>query len=76
MSLEEDIDNIDPAEVVYRLLGSNTGRFPIKIDEILVKSVWRPNLAVADRYRTRNGRVFLCGDSGKPSSSTTPVHIR
>ena len=75
MSLEEDTDNIDPAEVVYKLLGSNTGRFPIKIDEILVKSVWRPNLAVADEYRTRHGRVFLCGDSGKPSSSYTLLQI-
>lgn len=65
MSLDEDTDKIDPYEVVYRLLGSNTGKFPIKIDEILVKSVWRPNLVVADKYRTEKGRVFLCGDSGK-----------
>lgn len=65
MSLEENTDNIDPAEVVYKLLGSNTGRFPIKIDEILVKSVWRPNLVVADKYRTPKGKVFLCGDSGR-----------
>jgi hypothetical protein len=67
MSLEEDTDKIDPAEVVYKLLGSNTGRCPVRIDEILVKSVWRPNLVVADSYRSEKGRVFLSGDSGKPN---------
>ncbi|TVY93181.1 FAD-dependent monooxygenase [Lachnellula willkommii] len=70
LPLEEDTDKIDPYEVVYKLLGSNTGRFPIKIDEILVKSVWRPNLVVADEYRTKKGRVFLCGDSAHQNIPT------
>lgn len=65
MSLEEDTDSIDPVELVYRFLGGHFGRYPIKIDEVLVKSVWRPNLVVADKYTTDGGRVFLCGDSGK-----------
>jgi FAD-dependent monooxygenase len=64
ISLEQSTDEIDPYELVYQFLGSHTGPYPIKIDEILVKSVWRPNLVVADEYRTPNGRVFLAGDSG------------
>ncbi|EXJ79164.1 hypothetical protein A1O3_08665 [Capronia epimyces CBS 606.96] len=70
ISLDEDVDKIDPYEVVYKLLGSNAGRFPIQIDEILVKSVWRPNLVVADQYRSAKGRVFLAGDSAHQNIPT------
>ena len=63
--LDIDITTLDPAKSVYQTLGGHTGEFPIVIDEILVTSSYRPNLCVADAYRTTNGRVFLAGDAGK-----------
>ncbi|KAI1619264.1 FAD binding domain-containing protein [Exophiala viscosa] len=70
ISLEQDTDKIDPYELVYQFLGSHTGPYPINIDEILVKSVWRPNLVVADEYRSVKGRVFLAGDSAHQNIPT------
>jgi hypothetical protein len=34
----------------------------VKVDEVLLTSVWRPNLLVAERYRDRS--VLLVGDAG------------
>jgi hypothetical protein len=65
ISLDVDVDQLDPIELVYKALGGSGDPFPINIDKILVKSSWRPNLAVADTYRSSGGRVFLAGDSGK-----------
>ena len=66
--LDADINDFDVYQTVYKALGSSTGvPYPIKIDEILVKSSWRPNLVTADNYRSKAGRVFLAGDSGKIS---------
>lgn len=63
--LDCDVSKIDPVEQVYKALGGSGEPYAIKIDEILVKSSWRPNLAVANTYRSRGGRLFLAGDSGK-----------
>ena len=65
--LDVDVDKIDAQDAIFKVLGGHTGPFPITIDKVLVKSSWRPNLAVADEYRTKLGRVFLAGDSGECS---------
>jgi FAD-dependent monooxygenase len=53
----DDPDPIgDPIEFVARALGH-----PIKVDEVLASSVWRPNALLADRYG--RGRILLAGDS-------------
>lgn len=70
ISLDEDIDKIDAKEAIYKVLGGHTGPFPIAVDEVLVKSSWRPNLVVADDYRSNGGRVFLAGDSAHQNIPT------
>ncbi|KIW91571.1 uncharacterized protein Z519_07538 [Cladophialophora bantiana CBS 173.52] len=61
--LGTDVGNIDPTEAVYEVLGGSAMKHKIKIDKILVQSSWRPNLCVADQYRSEKGKVFLVGDS-------------
>jgi 2-polyprenyl-6-methoxyphenol hydroxylase-like FAD-dependent oxidoreductase len=46
----------DPVALVHDALGA-----PVVVDEVLLTSVWSPNLLVAERYR--DGRVFLAGDA-------------
>ena len=72
VGLDVDTSGWDPKEVVYRGLAGSAGglepypgggRYEIEIDEVLVTSVWRPNIYIADKYRSEGGRVFLAGDS-------------
>jgi hypothetical protein len=65
IALDQEVDEIDAKDAIFGVLGGQAGDFSIQIDKILVKSSWRPNLAVADEFRTKIGRVFLAGDSGK-----------
>jgi FAD-dependent monooxygenase len=51
LPLERDPDTIDSYECVYTALGGLYGRYEIKIDEILVRSVFRPNIAIAGNTR-------------------------
>jgi 2-polyprenyl-6-methoxyphenol hydroxylase-like FAD-dependent oxidoreductase len=53
----DDPDPIgDPREFVARALGR-----PIKIDDVLASSVWRPNAMLADSYG--RDRILLAGDA-------------
>ena len=72
IAVDTDTSNWDPKQVVYRGLAGSVGggegypgggRFEIDIDEVLVTSVWRPNIYVADKYSGGKGRVFLSGDA-------------
>jgi FAD-dependent monooxygenase len=58
-----DWEKIDPEETVYKALGGLSTPHSIKIDKILVKSTWRPNICVAERYISPNGRILLTGDA-------------
>jgi len=49
-------DAIDPVALVHRVCG-----VPVEIDEVLEQTLWRPNVLVADSFRS--GRVFLAGDA-------------
>lgn len=54
--LDVDPSGLDAEAVVADALGR-----PIRIDRILVTSVWRGSILLADRYR--EGRVFIAGDA-------------
>jgi FAD-dependent monooxygenase len=60
---DAETDGIDTHEAIYRVLGGMYNRFPIIIDEILVRSVWRPSIAVTSTWHSPKYRVFLAGDA-------------
>ncbi|OQU94362.1 FAD binding domain-containing protein [Cladophialophora immunda] len=70
LPLETHPDTIDSYECVYSALGALNGRYEIKIDEILVRSTFRPNIAVARQYSGMNGKVYLAGDSAHQNIPT------
>jgi 2-polyprenyl-6-methoxyphenol hydroxylase-like FAD-dependent oxidoreductase len=70
VSLDTNVDELDPVETVYKVLGGSGTPYPIEIDEVLVTSSWRPNICVVDRYRSSRGRVFLSGDSAHQNIPT------
>ena len=59
-----DQSTLPPKDQIAKVLGGHGEPYHIEVDEILVVSVWRPNNAVADRYRSEGGRVFIAGDAG------------
>ncbi|KAF2013873.1 hypothetical protein BU24DRAFT_249031 [Aaosphaeria arxii CBS 175.79] len=68
--LGTDVDDIDPYEAVYKALGGHFAPYKIEITEILVKSKWRPNIYLADKYISEKGRIFLSGDSAHQNIPT------
>lgn len=63
LDLDADESKIDSREAIYSTLGGAHGPYPIKVDEILVRSTWRPNIAVSRQWTSSARRVFLAGDS-------------
>lgn len=61
---DTDPNAIDPLTFIYTNLGGLGDSYPVKVDEVLVKSTWRFDLATADSFRSAKGRVFLAGDAG------------
>jgi FAD-dependent monooxygenase len=59
----EYYEKIDSHEAVYQVLGGAYGRYPIEIDEILVRSIWRPNIAVTRTWHSPGHRILLAGDA-------------
>lgn len=64
MPPDTDIADIDLEQAVYAALGDSGPPQPIKIDEILVSSIWRVSLGVAEQFCSPAKRTFLAGDSG------------
>ena len=62
----EDTDpaTFDAEKAIREGAGGLLGPYPLEIDEIKVKSMWKSKLAVAEQFRSDGGRVFLAGDSG------------
>ncbi|KAL4807522.1 FAD binding domain-containing protein [Aspergillus unguis] len=60
---KEESKDLDPREIVSRVLGGRSSPWPIAIDEVLVHSRWQPSFAIADRYISDNRNVFLAGDA-------------
>ncbi|KFZ22886.1 hypothetical protein V502_02631 [Pseudogymnoascus sp. VKM F-4520 (FW-2644)] len=61
--LDADWQKLDPEEAIYEVLGGSISPCPIKVDQILVTSCWRPNISIADRYISSSGRIFIAGDA-------------
>ncbi|EFX05670.1 FAD-binding domain containing protein [Grosmannia clavigera kw1407] len=70
MPVDANPDEIDSHEAVYRILGGLYGNYHIRIDEILVRSVWRPNIAVTRKWAGPHQRVFLAGDAAHQNIPT------
>lgn len=70
LPLDINTAEIESQDAVYRVLGGLYGRYPIKIDEVLVRSVWRPNIAVARSWTGRNCRIFIAGDAAHQNIPT------
>jgi FAD-dependent monooxygenase len=70
LPLEADISSVSSEEAVYTVLGGMGSKYNIAIDEILVRSTYRPNVAVARSYSALNRKVFLAGDSAHQNIPT------
>lgn len=68
--LDADWEKMDPEQAIYDVLGGSIGPLPIKVDEILVKSVWRPNICIVEHYASESRRVFLSGDAAHQNVPT------
>ncbi|KAM5346072.1 hypothetical protein ACJ41O_009077 [Fusarium nematophilum] len=71
-SLGPDVDesSITSEDAVYTVLGGLHGPFKIKIDEVLVRSTYRPSTAVAKAFASPGLRVFLAGDAAHQNIPT------
>ncbi|OAL43997.1 hypothetical protein IQ07DRAFT_616123 [Pyrenochaeta sp. DS3sAY3a] len=65
-----DVAGIDAKEAIYKALGGECAPFEIEIDEILVTSVWRPNIYLADKYASTGKRVYISGDAAHQNIPT------
>ncbi|KAF5650796.1 phenol 2-monooxygenase [Fusarium tjaetaba] len=70
ISLDTDWKSLDPEKVIAQVLGGSGDPYPIKVDEVLVSSSWRPSIAVADCFASESLRVFLAGDSAHQNIPT------
>ena len=68
--LDAEHEKIDSRQAVYMVLGGLYGEYPIEIDEILVRSVWRPHIVVTQKWSSPNLRVFLAGDAAHQNIPT------
>lgn len=65
-----DPSSISSEEAIYTLLGGIGRPYEIRIDEILVRSTYRPSIAVARSFSGPNMRVFLAGDAAHQNVPT------
>jgi hypothetical protein len=70
LPLGTDTSAIGSEEAVYTVLGGLGGKYEIKIDEILVRSTWRPSIAVARTWATPDHRIFIAGDAAHQNIPT------
>jgi hypothetical protein len=70
LPLGTDTDSISSETAVVSVLGGMNGAYNVKIDEILVRSVWRPSIAVARKWAGPKRRVFIAGDAAHQNIPT------
>lgn len=70
LPLDFDPDTISSEEAVYQLLGGCGPKYEVKIDEVLVRSTFRPSIAVARQYISPNGFIYLVGDAAHQNIPT------
>ncbi|KAF2827184.1 hypothetical protein CC86DRAFT_466010 [Ophiobolus disseminans] len=65
-----DTSTIGSEEAIHTVLGGLNGKYEIKLDEILVRSTWRPSIAVARSWSSPDHRVFIAGDAAHQNIPT------
>ncbi|KAJ9145036.1 FAD-binding domain containing protein [Pleurostoma richardsiae] len=70
LPLDAEPEKIDSHDAVYQVLGGLYGPYKIRIDEILVRSVWRPNIAVTRTWSNSSLQIFLAGDAAHQNIPT------
>lgn len=70
LPLDAKPEEMDSHDVIYRVLGGLYGPYKIEVDEILVRSIWRPNIAVTRSWSSPSLRIFLAGDSAHQNIPT------
>lgn len=68
--MDVDSSSIESADAVYAVLGGMGQKYEITIDEILVRSTYRPSIAVAEKYQGPLGQVYLAGDAAHQNIPT------
>lgn len=68
--VEDTADTLNAEDVVARVLGGMHDPYPIAIDEVLVRSTWRPVIAVTRDWSGQHNRVFLAGDAAHQNIPT------
>ncbi|KAL6827883.1 FAD-dependent monooxygenase [Trichoderma camerunense] len=63
LSADFDDSQLSSEDAVYSTLGGAGEPFPIKIDEVLVRSTWNPSVAIAQGFMGPKQRIFLAGDA-------------
>ncbi|KAL7955841.1 FAD-dependent monooxygenase [Trichoderma compactum] len=63
LSADFDDSQLSSEDAVYSTLGGAGEPFPIKIDEVLIRSTWNPSVAIAQRFMGPKQRIFLAGDA-------------
>ncbi|QYS95534.1 FAD_binding_3 domain-containing protein [Trichoderma simmonsii] len=63
LSADFDDSQLSSEDAVYSTLGGAGEPFPIKIDEVLVRSTWNPSVAIAQGFMGPRQRIFLAGDA-------------
>ena len=58
-----DLSSLKTSELVNRAAGGMHGPVDVRIDELLARGEWAAKVAIADKFRSRAGRVFLAGDA-------------
>ena len=60
---DAEAEKIEAHDAISRVLGGLYGHYEIKIDEILVQSIWRPTIAVTRTWSSESLRIHLAGDA-------------
>ena len=66
----EEWSKVDALDAISDVIGASSGPCPIRVDEVLLKSSWRPSIAVAECYKSPGHRVFLSGDAAHQNIPT------
>ena len=68
--LGTECDSISSHAAVHMVLGGLNNPYTIEIDEILVRSTYRPSIAIASSYSSPKQRVYLAGDAAHQNIPT------
>ncbi|KAL6713048.1 hypothetical protein ACLMJK_009444 [Lecanora helva] len=63
-------EELSAEDTIYRVLGGMGQPFRIKIDEIIVQSIYKPSVAVARSFSSQNKHIFLAGDAAHQTIPT------